>query len=205
VVGLNVGQEQEKGFFVVGAAGVQECECVVGDSVGTVAGKRALLPVGVEEVAAHAVRREFEDVGSDPPAVITAAQFRRDGLCFVIGLASGGRQVPFAHVGDIVTGCAQPPGQGRDPLGQGDAVAKTTGSGRNQAGLQHSPGRTADRLVGVGVLEVYPGARQGVQCRGHRQGLAVAAECVVTLLVGKIDQDVGTRVFHPILFSAGSG
>ena len=99
--------------------------------------------------------------------------------------------MPFSHIGGFVAGCIEAAGQGifhvfRQDMVVGVAVYLCSVHPALQAGT----GRAADRLAGESVLKAGSLRGKAVKVWGDGKPLAIAAQGVPALLVGKVKDDV---------------
>ena len=196
VVGLDLGDGHEEGFFAVIL--VEELQGQVVDAVGPVALEVDAPVVFVKDEAVVAVRGELQHIGGAPEAGVAPPQLAGDGGD---GVVDGGGllqlpvagQVPLADVGGLIARLLNIVAQGLYPGGQHDVVAEAAGLGGPLARLEQGPAGAAHRLGGKGVVKLDPLPGQPVQVGRDVQGLAEAATGVPALLVGKVENDVVGR------------
>ena len=194
MVGIKLGDKEEKGLvcpllLLLLHVAVDKVDGIVVDGVHPEAGEIVALHIPVKQIAVVTVGGPLQGI-SNHPVLIAAPAFRRNRLG-AVGTALAGGQVPFAHIGGFVTGGVEPAGQGvlhafRQDVMVGVAVYLC---GVHPA-LQAGAGGAADRLAGKGVFKAGPLRGETVQVWRDGESLAVAAQGIPALLVGKVKDDV---------------
>ena len=102
--------------------------------------------------------------------------------------------MPFSHIGRFIARLVEVFRQRLNRQRQFNAVGVASGFSGIHSALQAGTGRTAYRLAGIGIFKQGALLRQLVQIGAYRQGLPIASQGIPPLLIGKIEDQIGS--FH---------
>ena len=144
MMGLNMGNHEEKRFFTVILLYI--ADRMVGQTVSPVSCEFQFIAILVIHITAVSMGGKFQHIRRHPVVIISAPAFRGNRYGFIVVPILIRSQMPFSHISHPVPPLFQVTGQGFLPQRKGDRVAVAAGLGRIQPGLEHGPGRAAHRL-----------------------------------------------------------
>ena len=104
------------------------------------------------------------------------------------------RSMPFSHIGSFIARLVEILRQRLDRQRQFNTVSVASGLSGIHSALQAGTGRAAYRLAGKGIFKQGALLCQLVQIGAYRQGLPIASQGIPPLLIGKIEDKIGS--FH---------
>ena len=188
---LDLADEQKERLYLFLSA-MQKINGEIVDAVGPIAHKRNTLVICIVHITIIAVAGEFQHISGHPIILIPAPPFGRYGALFIIDARQPVcGKVPLAYITRSIARLIETLSQG---FHAAERQRKAIDLAANLCGitacLQAGTRRAAHGLAGKGILITRSSRRQCVQIRRYIEPLAITAQSVPSLLVGKIKNNI---------------